>query len=143
MSSPRVKVNCHNVRLIVIVALTVMLCYPALIHTAAVRSEKQLQRVLLRDSRSVRIPRTTETSMEEDERDDTSQICNATQACGWSVYDRFTRDILYNMRNTCRCSDDGYKCVRYNELLSSSAYMYRCKQNTTAEDIEYPYNDSI
>ncbi|XP_011703694.1 PREDICTED: uncharacterized protein LOC105459406 isoform X2 [Wasmannia auropunctata] len=138
MSNPRAKVSCYNVRIFVIVTLIVTLCYPALIDTAAVRSE-QLQRVLLRDFMNVRIPRATEDS---DEENASTRICYNGQNCGWAVYDPSTRNIQYFMRNTCECPDESYKCVRVGDDLSTYAYVYRCRQNTTAEDIESP-DDTI
>lgn len=140
MSRPRAKASYHNVKIIVIVTLAVTLCYPALIDTAVVvRSEKQLQRVLLRDSRNVRIPRATEDSDEENEK--IVKICH-NAACGWAVYNPYTRNVEYFMKNTCECPDESYKCVRVGDDLSASAYVYRCRQNTTADDIESP-DDSI
>ena len=42
---------------------------------------------------------------------------------------------------SCECPDESYKCVRVGDDLSASAYVYRCRQNTTAEDIESPSLD--
>ncbi|XP_011058944.1 PREDICTED: uncharacterized protein LOC105148744 [Acromyrmex echinatior] len=138
-NSPRAKAktSCHNVRIFLVVTLAVTLCYPALIDTAVVRSEKQLQRVLLRDFTNVRIPRATEDS---DEENAPRRICH-NAPCGWAVYNPYTRNIEYFMRNTCECPDESYKCVRVGDDLSASAYVYRCRQNTTAEDIESPSLD--
>ncbi|KYM94388.1 PREDICTED: uncharacterized protein LOC108781223 [Cyphomyrmex costatus] len=131
-SNPRAKAS--KVRIFVVVTLAVTLCYPALIDTAVVRSEKQLQRLLLRDFTNVRSPRATEDS---DEENASKRICH-NAPCGWAVYNPYTRNIEYFMRNTCECSDESYKCVRVGDDLSASAYVYRCRQNTTAEDIESP-----
>ncbi|KAL0117168.1 hypothetical protein PUN28_010188 [Cardiocondyla obscurior] len=69
--------------------------------------------------------------------DEERRICyNAP--CGWVVYNPQTRDIEYFMKNPCVCPDESYKCVRAGEDLSASAYVYRCRQNTTADDIESP-----
>ncbi|KYN12811.1 PREDICTED: uncharacterized protein LOC108767018 [Trachymyrmex cornetzi] len=137
-SRAKAKTSHHNVRIFLVVTLAVTLCYPALIDTAAVvRSEKQLQRVLLRDLTNVRIPRATEDS---DEENAPRRICH-NAPCGWVVYNPYTRNIEYFMRNTCECPDESYKCVRVGDDLSASAYVYRCRQNTTAEDIESPSLD--
>ncbi|XP_024874149.1 uncharacterized protein LOC112456079 [Temnothorax curvispinosus] len=141
MSSPRAKASYHNVRIIVIITLAVTLCYPAVVNTAAVRSEKLLQGVLLRDSRNVKMP---PSSQESDEEDAAKRYCsNHNTPCGWAVYDSYTRDIIYYMKNTCECLDESYKCVRERDDLSASAYVYRCRQNTTADDIPMSSDDSI
>lgn len=44
---------------------------------------------------------------------------------------------------SCECPDKSYKCVRVGDDLSASAYVYRCRQNTTADDIESPEEDSL
>ncbi|XP_011336137.3 uncharacterized protein LOC105278627 [Ooceraea biroi] len=59
-------------------------------------------------------------------------------ACGWAVYAPVTRNIEYFMKNACTCPDESYKCVRTGDDQSASAYVYRCRQNTTADDIESP-----
>ncbi|XP_071557199.1 uncharacterized protein [Temnothorax nylanderi] len=139
MSSPRAKaISYRNVRIIVIVTLAVTLCYPAVVNTAAVRSEG----VLLRDSRDVKMPPSSQESDEEDATK-TKQFCHHNRPCGWAVYDSYTRDIMYYMKNTCECLDESYKCVRERDDLSSSAYVYRCRQNTTADDIPMSSDDSI
>lgn len=38
---------------------------------------------------------------------------------------------------SCECPES-YKCVRAGDDLSASAYVHRCRQNTTADDIEFP-----
>lgn len=139
MSSPKVKTSYRNVRIFFIVILVVTLCYPAVIDTAAVvRSEKLLQRILLRDS-NARIPRATENN---DEDDASKRICH-NAPCGWSVYSPYTRNVDYFMKNTCVCLNESYKCVRVGDDLSASAYVYRCRQNTTADDIEAPKMTTI
>ncbi|KYN39991.1 hypothetical protein ALC56_05759 [Trachymyrmex septentrionalis] len=136
-SRAKAKTSCH-MRIFLVVTLAVTLFYPTLIDTAVVRSEKQLQRVLLRDFTNVRIPRATEDS---DEENAPRRICPNAHPCGWAVYNPYTRNIEYFMRNTCECPDESYKCVRVGDDLSASAYVYRCRQNTTAEDIESPSLD--
>ncbi|XP_011690872.1 PREDICTED: uncharacterized protein LOC105451869 isoform X2 [Wasmannia auropunctata] len=135
MSNPRAKVSYHNVRIFVVVTLIVTLCYPALINTAAVRPE-QLQRVLLEDFTNVTIPQATEDS---NKKNASIRICYIEEICGWAVYcpatNNTTRYIDYFMKNTCKCPDESYKCVRVRDNLSTSAYEYRCRQNTTAMDI--------
>ncbi|RLU15405.1 hypothetical protein DMN91_012399 [Ooceraea biroi] len=128
-----------NLKMIVIVTIMATLYYPALIDTAAIRPEKlseQEQRnfALLQSQRSMRIRRSIE-SMEE-EKIPKRNCYNS--ACGWAVYDPVTRNIEYFMKNACTCPDESYKCVRTGDDLSASAYVYRCRQNTTADDIESP-----
>ncbi|XP_050458013.1 uncharacterized protein LOC126854895 [Cataglyphis hispanica] len=128
--------SCHNARLIVVVMLVVTMYYPALIDTAVVRSEILDEQLLLRalsGPRYTRISRSTENS---DEKDTPVRYCNS--ACGWAVYHPYMRTIEYFMRNTCECPDKSYKCVRSGDDLSASAYVYRCRQNTTANEIEFP-----
>ncbi|XP_012538333.1 uncharacterized protein LOC105837798 [Monomorium pharaonis] len=138
MSSSRVNVSYHNMRIFIIAILVVTLCYPAFIDTAVVhRSEKQLQRVLLRDS-NARIPR----AAEDNRKDAPTRICH-NAPCGWAVYDTDSRNIEYFMKNTCVCLDESYKCVRAGDDLSASAYVYRCRQNTTADNIEAPKQTTI
>ncbi|XP_011629579.1 uncharacterized protein LOC105422057 [Pogonomyrmex barbatus] len=135
MSNSRARASYHyrNVRIMIILTLVVTLCYPTLIDTSVIRSEKQLQRILLRGSRNERIPRATEDSAEEGTP---RRICH-NAACGWAVYNPYTRNVEYFMKNTCECPED-YKCVRVGDDLSASAYVYRCRQNTTKDDIESP-----
>ncbi|XP_029671088.1 uncharacterized protein LOC115240208 [Formica exsecta] len=126
-----------HVRLIVIVMLVVTIYYPVLIDTAVVRSETLDEQLLLRalsGPRNTRISRSTENS---DEADAPIRYCY-NSACGWAVYHPYMRSIEYFMKNTCDCPDTSYKCVRSGDDLSASAYVYRCRQNTTADDIEFP-----
>lgn len=132
----------HNVRLIVIVMFVVTLYYPVLIDTAVIRSEisnDQLKAVHMDHMDHchhwhTRVLRDTENS---DEEDAPKRYCYNT-ACGWAVYHPYMRTIEYFMKNTCECPDKSYKCVRSGDDLSASAYVYRCRQNTTADDIEFP-----
>ncbi|CAD1470582.1 unnamed protein product, partial [Heterotrigona itama] len=64
-----------------------------------------------------------------------NRICYDTP-CGWNTYDSETRQTTVFMPNTCSCPDETYKCVRTGEKVSMSAYVYHCRQNTTADDIE-------
>ncbi|XP_072757727.1 uncharacterized protein [Anoplolepis gracilipes] len=128
----------HNVRLIVIVMLMVTMYYPVLIDTAVVRSETLDEQLLLKTllgPNSIRISRSTKNS--EEEQPPKRYCYNAV--CAWAVYHPYSRNIEYFMKNTCECPMDmNYKCVRAGEDLSASAYVYRCRQNTTADDIEIP-----
>ncbi|KAL6430070.1 hypothetical protein ACFW04_007694 [Cataglyphis niger] len=95
--------------------------------------DEQLLLRALSGPRHTRISRSTENS---DEEDAPVRYCNS--ACGWAVYHPYMRTIEYFMRNTCECPDKSYKCVRSGDDLSASAYVYRCRQNTTANEIEFP-----
>ncbi|KAK9295310.1 hypothetical protein QLX08_010341 [Tetragonisca angustula] len=101
---------------------------------AAIKSEEfaqQLEKIIREmhlDSR--RIHRATESVEDRPKRN-----CYDTP-CGWNTYDSVTRQATVFMPNTCRCPDDTYKCVRTGENVSMSAYVYHCRQNTTADDIE-------
>ncbi|XP_053688075.1 uncharacterized protein LOC128737462 [Sabethes cyaneus] len=53
--------------------------------------------------------------------------CIDNTPCGWAIYKPFTRTIENYMRNTCNCPD-GLKCVRIDDDLSISAYVYRCRK---------------
>ncbi|CAD1468278.1 unnamed protein product, partial [Heterotrigona itama] len=64
-----------------------------------------------------------------------NRICYDTP-CGWNTYDSETRQTTVFMPNTCSCPDETYKCVRTGEKVSMNAYVYHCRQNTTADDIE-------
>ncbi|CAL1686219.1 unnamed protein product [Lasius platythorax] len=132
----------HNVRLIFIVTFVIFLCYTSVTDTAGLRLKKDPVEIkLLNDSTypwsiynriGIRLPRATKNS---DEEDAPKRYCHNT-ACGWGVYDSYTRNVEYYMRNTCECPDKSYKCVRVGDDLSASAYVYRCRQNSTADDIE-------
>ncbi|XP_039304896.1 uncharacterized protein LOC105195374 [Solenopsis invicta] len=76
--------------------------------------------------------------MENNDEDDAlKRICH-TAPCGWLVYKPHTRDEVDFMRSPCVCPNGSYKCVRVGDNLSVNAYVYRCRQNTTANDIEAP-----
>lgn len=128
-----------NVRMIVIVTLMATLYYAAVIDTAAIRPEtistehEQRDFALLQSQRSTRLRRSATDNIEEEVMP--KRNCYNT-ACGWAVYNPFTRIVDYFMKNTCECPDKSYKCVRVGDDLSASAYVYRCRQNTTADDIE-------
>jgi len=125
-----------NLRLLAIFIVAAVF-YVTLIDTAAVRSEEmaeQLQRMSLDDGpENLRTQRAIETGGEGQAR----RACYNTP-CGWAVYRPFTRRVEYFMKNICDCPDKTYKCVRADDDLSVSAYVYRCRQNTTADDIESP-----
>lgn len=56
--------------------------------------------------------------------------------CGWFTYNPTAPGGLSFMRNTCRCPDETYKCVRTGEIVSMPGHVYHCHQNTTVDDIE-------
>ncbi|XP_015593504.1 uncharacterized protein LOC107266946 [Cephus cinctus] len=114
---------------LLIVAFIGAMWYTALTDTASIGTKDlsyQLQR-MARDTSSK-----DKKSSAADHR-----ICYNTP-CGWAVYVPFTRRIEYFMKNTCECLDSSYKCIRVDDDLSVSAYVYECRQNTTADDIESP-----
>ncbi|EFN67819.1 hypothetical protein EAG_07317 [Camponotus floridanus] len=121
----------YSASLIIVVMLMITVYYPVLIDTAVVRSEK-LDHQLIKQfgPKNVRISRAIENN---DKEDAPKRYCYNT-ACGWAVYERDLRSIEYYMRNTCDCPDT-YKCVRVGDDLSASAYVYRCRENITVDDI--------
>ncbi|XP_011312150.1 uncharacterized protein [Fopius arisanus] len=72
----------------------------------------------------------------------TKNFCRS-QPCGWVVYKQFTRQLQTFISNICTCSDSSFKCIRTDDDLSVSAYVYHCRQNTTAHDIEAPENTNL
>ncbi|XP_058830705.1 uncharacterized protein LOC131689527 [Topomyia yanbarensis] len=53
--------------------------------------------------------------------------CTDNTACGWAIYKPFTRAIENYMRNTCTCPEH-MKCIRTDDDLSISAFVYRCRK---------------
>lgn len=62
----------------------------------------------------------------------TESACHDNMPCGWAVYTPFTRKVDYFMKNTCTCLKDK-ACVKTDDDLSTSAYVYRCRQLTNPE----------
>ncbi|PSN52312.1 hypothetical protein C0J52_08532 [Blattella germanica] len=58
------------------------------------------------------------------------KMCHNSTPCGWAVYIPFTRRVDYFMKNTCECPQ-GKVCLRTDDDLSVSAYVYRCHVDTT------------
>jgi len=58
------------------------------------------------------------------------KVCHSSTPCGWAVYIPFTRRVDYFMKNTCECPQ-GKVCLRSDDDLSVSAYVYRCHVDTT------------
>ena len=71
------------------------------------------------------------------------EVCQGRTPCGWAVYNRITRYIDYFMKNKydflplvkkillffvvrCECSKEK-KCLRDDDDISITAYVYRCK----------------
>ncbi|XP_020279935.1 uncharacterized protein LOC109852826 isoform X2 [Pseudomyrmex gracilis] len=113
---------------LLLVLFVVATYYSSHLDAASISSERLLHGLLPRNF--LRPERSTE---EQDASGEKRTCYNSP--CGWAVYHPTTRNIEYYMKNTCECPDDSYKCVRYREDLSASAYVYRCRQNTTANDI--------
>ncbi|XP_066997589.2 uncharacterized protein [Anabrus simplex] len=61
------------------------------------------------------------------------KICHSSTPCGWAVYIPFTRRVDYFMKNTCDCPK-GKDCMRTDDDLSVSAYVYRCRNPPLAND---------
>ncbi|KDR20986.1 uncharacterized protein LOC110828554 [Zootermopsis nevadensis] len=58
------------------------------------------------------------------------KTCHSSTPCGWAVYVPFTRRVDYFMKNTCECPQ-GKACLRSDDDLSVSAYVYRCHEDTS------------
>jgi len=61
-------------------------------------------------------------------RDTTNEIetCRSDAICGWEVYERYQREPLYYVANTCKCSTEE-TCIRTGDDISTSSYVYRCR----------------
>ncbi|XP_029713531.1 uncharacterized protein LOC109400000 [Aedes albopictus] len=68
---------------------------------------------------AIRLPRSVDPELDEK--------CTDNTACGWAVYKPFTRSIENYMRNTCSCPEST-KCIRTDDDLSISAFVYRCRK---------------
>lgn len=119
---------------LIIIAFVATCWYASLIDTAVLRTQDLPERLLKmpQDTHKLRIQRDADNSNKDGPR-----LCYNTP-CGWAVYVPFTRTVEYFMKNTCECENDSFKCVRTDDDLSVSAYVYRCRQNTTSDDIESP-----
>ncbi|XP_017881260.1 uncharacterized protein LOC108625629 [Ceratina calcarata] len=119
-------------KLLLLAALLTVL--DSFVDSAVVRSEEfseQLQKIVNMHPDNVRTQRSTE----NDERP--VRNCDENNPCGWMSYYSPTRRVHNDfMANTCKCPDETYKCVRSGESISTRAYVYHCRQNTTADDIE-------
>lgn len=76
--------------------------------------------------------RSLEDTMNSSSTDSTTskndEVCQENTPCGWAVYIPFTRKIDYFMKNTCVCpSDNNTLCIKVDDDLSVSAYVYRCR----------------
>jgi hypothetical protein len=124
-----------DTRMAVVVMIVVTLCCFNVIDTATVVRTKildqHLQDIVLHGPRNSRVLRAAEDS------DGSSRYCYSVP-CAWEVYERDSRITQYTLTNNCICPNDStYKCVRSSDVLSSGAYVYHCRQNTTVDDIEY------
>lgn len=54
------------------------------------------------------------------------EVCSGKTPCGWAIYKPFTRSIENYIKNTCDCPEP-MKCARYDDDLSISAFVYRCR----------------
>lgn len=54
--------------------------------------------------------------------------CETNTPCGWALYVPFSRQIEKFMKNTCEC-EKNYDCIRTDDDVSISAYVYRCVEN--------------
>ncbi|XP_078052845.1 uncharacterized protein LOC144478641 isoform X1 [Augochlora pura] len=118
-----------------VVTVVAVVCLATFSLSAAVRSEEfaeQLRRIVHdMNPDSLRTQRATES-----QTDDRPQRNCYDTPCGWNPFHAGNRRATIFMANTCRCPDETYKCVRTGENVSMSAYVYHCRQNTTADDIE-------
>ncbi|CAL7950390.1 unnamed protein product [Xylocopa violacea] len=121
-------------KVVLVVVLLAVVCTVEYSNSAAVRSEEfaeQLRRIVHEmQPEGLRTQRATES----DNDDEPKRNCYDTP-CGWSSYNVVTRRHMNFMLNTCKCPDETYKCVRTGENVSMSAYVYHCRQNSSAEDI--------
>ncbi|KAJ6646269.1 hypothetical protein Bhyg_01480 [Pseudolycoriella hygida] len=58
------------------------------------------------------------------------KLCDPTFNCGWAVYEGFTRQIKYFMKNSCECPEKEH-CVRVDDDPMISAYLYKCRIKRT------------
>ncbi|KAK0160795.1 hypothetical protein PV328_008163 [Microctonus aethiopoides] len=92
------------------------------------------QRIALNINREkIRIERSIDNRRTNDSDNLSRRICGK-QPCGWAIYVPFIRSIVEFITNECSCSDKSYKCVRTDDDLSVSAYVYHCRQNVTGND---------
>lgn len=121
-------------KVILIVTLLAVLLSADLSDSAAMRSEEFAEQVrrMAHDvyPDSLRTQRATKNAEDRPKRN-----CYDTP-CGWNAYNPATRRPTTFMANTCKCPDESYKCVRTGEIVSMKSYVYHCRQNTTADDIE-------
>lgn len=139
MSRPRTEM-CYNFRKIIVIGMLMATLYPIFIETAAISTElldelHQAKDLEVQDLRKIRVLRSSE---EINSNESLSKRICLHMPCGWAVYHKHTRNVEYFMKNACECEDQSYKCVRSGDDLSASAYVYRCRQNTTPEDIVSP-----
>uniref|UniRef100_A0A182P021 Uncharacterized protein n=1 Tax=Anopheles epiroticus TaxID=199890 RepID=A0A182P021_9DIPT len=57
-----------------------------------------------------------------------NKTCEGNTPCGWAVYVPSTRAIDNFMKNTCDC-EKLKQCVRTDDDVSISAYVYRCREH--------------
>ncbi|KAI5711161.1 uncharacterized protein LOC103516794 isoform X2 [Diaphorina citri] len=55
-----------------------------------------------------------------------TKYCHSITPCGWAVYTPVSRRVTYYMKNVCECPT-GKECLKSDDDLSVSAYVYRCK----------------
>ncbi|CRL05497.1 CLUMA_CG018220, isoform A [Clunio marinus] len=76
----------------------------------------------------------TEGALEVTESTTKFSQCSLNNPCGWAVYGNSkTKKTQYYIRNTCLCKKE-HSCLRTNEDLSLSAYVYRCKVKNPIPD---------
>lgn len=53
--------------------------------------------------------------------------CNKNSlACGWQVYENFSRKYLYHIKNSCECRAN-QKCVKDYEDVAKNVFVYTCR----------------
>ncbi|XP_034247332.1 uncharacterized protein LOC117649057 isoform X2 [Thrips palmi] len=95
----------------------------------------QRGKTLARLARSVAPSDTTNAAAAATGEMDDQKVCHSTTPCGWAVYVPFTRRVDYFMKNTCECPKDR-ECLRTDDDLSVSAYVYRCRTAERPQDLQ-------
>ncbi|KAF7384410.1 uncharacterized protein V1477_016502 [Vespula maculifrons] len=132
----------RKVVIVIVTLITTIMWYSTESDSAVVRSSQEFSEAIEEMLRSTVIDNVRDLrSTDLEERNGTRHICQGNP-CGWAIYTKFTRRFEYFMRNTCECPDYSYKCVHTEDDLSVSAYVYRCRQNTTSNDTEAPPEDT-
>ncbi|KAF7994547.1 hypothetical protein HCN44_004019 [Aphidius gifuensis] len=132
-----------NIRIFLILLLTIIGCVN-MTNSATIRSDEfgeLLERMTAYDNNLSDKIRYQKRAIQSGGENVAPNYC-LNQPCGWAVYIPSTRQIESFITNVCTCPDSTYECIRTDDDLSVSAYVYRCRQNTTADDIKAPKDAS-